>query len=427
MKKLCILVELEMIDKKSNKRFLENLYKLEYPKTLIHLIINNKSNEKIERHLYPSFEEYNQNIDTLYDKIIQYNFDYLFFITNKINITNFNLINLFINLNIDCIAPLMVRKNTLWSNFWGAIDNKGFYARADDYFDIVKYNKKGVFKVPYISQAIFLKKEIVLKTKHFLTKNIEKGDGWDMAFCYNMRENGINMHIFNHQEFGYFLTDEQINNKCELTIFNFEHKDWEKTYLHEKFYQFIYENKELEYNEPISYAFDFPLFSEKFCDEIKEAAESNGNWSNGVNGKKEVDKRIGAIENVPTIDIHLKQFGMGEVWMKFLHKYMVKVLALFFPGVYPKGYNIAFIVKYEPSGQSSLHPHHDSSKYTLNVALSNYGSDYEGGGAHFIKTDYKHIGQKKGYCLIHPGNVTHYHAGLPTTKGTRHILVSFCN
>ena len=37
MKKLCILVELEMIDKKSNKLFLENLYKLEYPKTFIHL------------------------------------------------------------------------------------------------------------------------------------------------------------------------------------------------------------------------------------------------------------------------------------------------------------------------------------------------------------------------------------------------------
>ena len=36
-----------------------------------------------------------------------------------------------------------------------------------------------------------------------------------------------------------------------------------------------------------------------------------------------------------------------------------------------------FVVKYHPQGQSSLRPHHDSSTYTINVALSRPGVDYE--------------------------------------------------
>ena len=36
-----------------------------------------------------------------------------------------------------------------------------------------------------------------------------------------------------------------------------------------------------------------------------------------------------------------------------------------------------FVVKYHPQGQSSLRPHHDSSTFTINVALSRPGIDYQ--------------------------------------------------
>lgn len=36
-----------------------------------------------------------------------------------------------------------------------------------------------------------------------------------------------------------------------------------------------------------------------------------------------------------------------------------------------------FVVKYTPTGQSFLRPHHDSSTFTINVALSRPGIDYE--------------------------------------------------
>ena len=36
-----------------------------------------------------------------------------------------------------------------------------------------------------------------------------------------------------------------------------------------------------------------------------------------------------------------------------------------------------FVVKYTPDGQYFLRPHHDSSTFTINVALNRPGIDYE--------------------------------------------------
>lgn len=35
------------------------------------------------------------------------------------------------------LAPIMTRPGTTWSNVWGAVNEQGFYARSDDYLDIV--------------------------------------------------------------------------------------------------------------------------------------------------------------------------------------------------------------------------------------------------------------------------------------------------
>ena len=39
------------------------------------------------------------------------------------------------------IAPMMPKKFKLWSNFWGALNPNGYYARSADYIDIVEYKK----------------------------------------------------------------------------------------------------------------------------------------------------------------------------------------------------------------------------------------------------------------------------------------------
>lgn len=44
-----------------------------------------------------------------------------------------------------------------------------------------------------------------------------------------------------------------------------------------------------------------------------------------------------------------------------------------------------FVVRYKPTEQPKLRPHHDSSTYTINIALNNAGVDYEGGGCKFLR------------------------------------------
>lgn len=36
------------------------------------------------------------------------------------------------------VAPMITRTGRLWSNFWGALSPDGYYARSEDYVDIVQ-------------------------------------------------------------------------------------------------------------------------------------------------------------------------------------------------------------------------------------------------------------------------------------------------
>lgn len=84
-----------------------------------------------------------------------------------------------------------------------------------------------------------------------------------------------------------------------------------------------------------------------------------------------------------------------------------------------------FVVRYRPDEQPSLKPHHDSSTFTINIALNKVGVDYEGGGCRFIRYNCSVTDTKPGWMLMHPGRLTHYHEGLKVTKGTRYIMISF--
>uniref|UniRef100_A0A8C1M8J7 Procollagen-lysine, 2-oxoglutarate 5-dioxygenase 3 n=1 Tax=Cyprinus carpio TaxID=7962 RepID=A0A8C1M8J7_CYPCA len=43
----------------------------------------------------------------------------------------------------------------------------------------------------------------------------------------------------------------------------------------------------------------------------------------------------------------------------------------------------------------------------------------------FLRYDCKVESPRKGWSFMHPGRLTHYHEGLPVTRGTRYIMVSF--
>uniref|UniRef100_A0A8C6WKN6 Procollagen-lysine, 2-oxoglutarate 5-dioxygenase 3 n=1 Tax=Neogobius melanostomus TaxID=47308 RepID=A0A8C6WKN6_9GOBI len=110
----------------------------------------------------------------------------------------------------------------------------------------------------------------------------------------------------------------------------------------------------------------------------------------------------------------------NKEWLKFLKRlYLTPVTEELYPGYYPKAQAVMnFVVRYRPDEQPSLRPHHDSSTFTVNIALNSKNIDYEGGGCRFLRYSCSVEAPRKGWSFMHPGRLTHYHEGLPTTSGT---------
>uniref|UniRef100_A0A7M4G095 Procollagen-lysine,2-oxoglutarate 5-dioxygenase 1 n=1 Tax=Crocodylus porosus TaxID=8502 RepID=A0A7M4G095_CROPO len=332
-------------------------------------------------------------------------------------------VRILIEQNKQVIAPLVSRHGKLWSNFWGALSPEGYYARSEDYVDIVQRRRVGIWNVPYISNIYLIKGKT-------LRSELDQGNLFqsskldaDMAFCQNVRDRGVFMFLTNRHSFGHILSLENyetthLHNDLWQIFSNPE--DWEEKYIHEN-YTAALKGKLVEMPCPDVYW--FPIFTDTACDELVEEMENFGQWSAGGN----VDNRIqGGYENVPTIDIHMNQIRFEREWYKFLLEYIAPITEKLYPGYYTKTqFELAFVVRYRPDEQPSLVPHHDASTFTINIALNHVGIDYEGGGCRFLRYNCSVRAPRKGWTLMHPGRLTHYHEGLPTTKGTRYIAVSF--
>jgi len=64
------------------------------------------------------------------------------------------------------LTPILSKRGKLWSNFWGAIDNQGYYKRSPDYLDIVHGEKVGIWNSPYITGCYLIKREVLTKMVH---------------------------------------------------------------------------------------------------------------------------------------------------------------------------------------------------------------------------------------------------------------------
>ncbi|XP_069466009.1 procollagen-lysine,2-oxoglutarate 5-dioxygenase 1 [Ambystoma mexicanum] len=421
--------------------FFKRLHNLQYPKQRVQLLIRNHEflhQSRVDAFVAEHGNEYNavkvlapeeplENAEArnmAVDMCRQSpDCEYYFSLDAAVVLKNPNILKSLVEQNKSIIAPLVGLLGKLWSNFWGALSADGFYARSEDYVDIVQGQRVGVWNVPYISN-VYLMKGSVLRSELKERDLYYSGRlDHDMAFCHNVRERGVFMFVTNRQNFGHILslenyrTDKLHNDLWQ--IFN-NPEDWKEKYIHEN-YTAALKGKLVEMPCPDVYW--FPVFKEVTCDELVEEMENFGQWSSGTN----TDQRLqGGYENVPTIDIHMTQVGFEREWQKFLLDYIAPVTEARYPGYYTKAlFDLAFVVRYKPDEQPSLMPHHDASTFTINIALNSVGTDYEGGGCNFLRYNCSIRAPRKGWALMHPGRLTHYHEGLPTTKGTRYIHVSF--
>ncbi|XP_028266403.1 procollagen-lysine,2-oxoglutarate 5-dioxygenase 1 [Parambassis ranga] len=421
--------------------FFERLLKLQYPKNRLKLFIYNQ-----EAHHERQVSSFLQDHGSFYRDVKVFGpaekmdgadsrnlgFDlcrkdkdceYFFTLDIEVVLKNKDTLKILIEQNLPIIAPMITRAGRLWSNFWGALSADGYYARSEDYVDIVQGRRLGVWNVPYVSNVYLVKASLLrselTEYKLFSSHILDP----DMAFCHNVRTKGVFMYVTNMHTFGRILSTEnyQTNHLHNDLWQIFENPvDWQDRYIHEN-YTHIMKDKLIE--TPCPDVYWFPIFSNVACDHLIEEMEHYGKWSGGGN----VDTRIqGGYENVPTIDIHMNQIIFEKEWHKILLEYVAPITEKMYPGYYTKAqFDLAFVVRYKPDEQPFLKPHHDASTFTINIALNQVGLDYQGGGCRFLRYDCSIHAPRKGWALMHPGRLTHYHEGLPTTAGVRYIAVSF--
>jgi hypothetical protein len=165
----------------------------------------------------------------------------------------------------------------------------------------------------------------------------------------------------------------------ELYLFEANPDLWLARYLHPQYDA----TRQLHPVQPGCWdVFQFPLLSTRACEQLISEAEAFGKWS----GATHTDQRLqGGYENVPTQDIHMWQLGLRTTWLAILRRLVGPVVEMEFDGYQVKArHTLDFVVKYTPTTQAALRPHHDSSMFSVNVALNGDGA-FQGGGTRFIR------------------------------------------
>ncbi|XP_012233365.2 procollagen-lysine,2-oxoglutarate 5-dioxygenase isoform X2 [Linepithema humile] len=423
------------------EEFFQAIYRQAYPKSRLHLFIHNNVPYH-ENVVYDFFEKVNQEYVSAKqilpsDGITEADARKLamehcflkrcsgyFSIDAVAHLDNEHTLKLLVEQQRGIVAPLLIRPYKAWSNFWGAITDDGFYARSFDYMEIIKNERRGLWNVPFVSNCYLINATIIANKATRPT--YEDGDlDTEMAFARGNRQRGLFMYVSNRLEFGHLVNPDTYDIRLtypDMYQIMDNKLDWEKRYIHSNYSENF--NPDKKPIQPCPDVYWFPIATLRFTKELIGIVETFGQWSDGSNQDSRLDT---GYEAVPTRDIHMNQVGLEDAWLKFLNDYVSPLQQHVFTGYEdnPPRSLMNFVVRYRPDEQPSLRPHHDSSTYTINIALNQAGVDYEGGGCRFIRYNCSVTDTKPGWMLMHPGRLTHYHEGLRVTAGTRYIMISF--
>ena len=192
--------------------FLKSFAKIDYPNKIVYVYDRHNLNDNIVETLNQLGCEYvyKPNIrEYVFRDFYTSGCQYYFLLDEKCCITKVDIIYELLTYIDDnayrIICPMLVSKSSdLRCNFWGALDDNGFYRRSHDYIDIVKYNKRGIWNMPYIYGAILFHRNILIEW-NLLKKNKFTVDHIDMALCYNIRRETLFSYLVNNNYYGYMI------------------------------------------------------------------------------------------------------------------------------------------------------------------------------------------------------------------------------
>lgn len=185
---------------------------------------------------------------------------------------------------------------------------------------------------------------------------------------------------------------------------------WKAKYLQKSAMQ---QQWDLIVDEPIPFVYELPLFTEAFCKEAIELAETANKWT--------LDRHA----HYPTNDVLLHEIGLDDIYNRVLREFVMPMCISKYT-LEGKGWDDMssenFMARYTTERQSHLALHHDFSHISAVVKLND---DFDGGGTYFPGFDKVLNPARIGTIAVHPGMITHRHGGRPIYSGKRYILTSF--
>ncbi|XP_031561834.1 procollagen galactosyltransferase 2-like isoform X2 [Actinia tenebrosa] len=108
------------------------------------------------------------------------------------------------------VAPLIpvFQNQSAYSNFWGGMDEDGYYKRTDEYFPVLYREIRGCFDFPMIHSTylVDLRQRVSSNLTYYPPPPKYKGEVDDiLIFAYSARTAGIKLHLINRDFYGYMV------------------------------------------------------------------------------------------------------------------------------------------------------------------------------------------------------------------------------
>ncbi|CAG0914322.1 unnamed protein product [Notodromas monacha] len=131
--------------------------------------------------------------------------DYVWFLDADVLISSPSVLKDLVAAKKPVVSP-MLKSFGKYSNFWGAITPDWYYARSDDYMDILDRKKLGIFRVPLVHSCVLI--DLRTRDSQKLAYDPEKLTELDIpfddiiAFAASANQSNVEMFVTNEKQYG---------------------------------------------------------------------------------------------------------------------------------------------------------------------------------------------------------------------------------